>query len=311
MTTTNEKIKSMYDAAHKDAMNKTLKPGDMDKRLFLSALFDCPISSEIMKQYLVPIARLPENIISCIKSMEKAMDNNTIMNVEGVQLNSVEELALHHITLNIYLNHSINSSEWKSGENDFIARSVSCLFYSLWSPHDKVIVSWDLTTWINKQKMPDTVSSRPDMVFSTKLFEIGNGEVKPPNTSKASIDLARTRVLETCKRQLHLRLRNANSLREAVTFGVLIYGLSYEIYMVTFNDGYYPYARISVGLMSTSYTTYKCTEKMLMDLIQLKKSMNLSLQMDDNTNTNEEFAMVGKKQLLPTVSYSMILNTRR
>jgi hypothetical protein len=72
--------------------------------------------------------------------------------------------------------------------------------------------------------MPDTVSSRPDMVFSTKLFEIGNGEVKPANTPKVSIDLARTRILETCKRQLHLRLRNANSLREAVTFGVLIYG---------------------------------------------------------------------------------------
>ncbi|KAG1325423.1 hypothetical protein G6F62_008559 [Rhizopus arrhizus] len=243
--------------------------------------------------------------------MEKAMDNNTIMKVEGAQLNSVEELALHHITLSIYLNHSVNSSEWQSGEIDFIARSVSCLFGSLWSPHDKVIVLWDFTTWINKQKMPDTVSSRPDMVFSTKLFEIGNGEVKPANTPKASIDLARTRILETCKRQLHLRLRNAKALREAVTFGVLIYGLSYEIYMVTFDDGYYPYVRISVGLMPTSHTTYKCTEKMLMDLIQLKKSMNLSLQMDDNTNSNEEFAVVDKNQLLPTVSYSMVLHTRR
>lgn len=56
MTTTNEKIKSMYDDAHKDAMNKILKPGDMDKRLFLSALFDCPKSTKIMEQYLVPIA---------------------------------------------------------------------------------------------------------------------------------------------------------------------------------------------------------------------------------------------------------------
>ncbi|KAI8067272.1 hypothetical protein BDF21DRAFT_477379, partial [Thamnidium elegans] len=298
--TTNEKIKSMYDDAHKDAMNKTLKPGDMDKRLFLSALFDCPQSTKIMEQYLVPIARLSENIISYIKSMEKAMNNNTIMKIEKAQLNSIEELALHHINLGIYLNHSVNSSEWQSGEIDFIARSVSYLFDSLWSPHNK-----------GMQKMSDTVSLRPDMVFSTKLFEIGNGEVKPANSPKASIDLARTRILETCKRQLHLRLKNAKSLREAVTFGVLIYGLSYEIYMVTFNDGYYPYMRISVGLMSTSHATYKCTEKMLMDLIQLKKSMNLSLQMDDNTNVNEEFAVVDKNQLLPTVSYSMVLRTQR
>lgn len=142
ITTTNEKIKSMYDDAHKDAMNKALKPGDMDKRLFLSALFDCPKSTKITEQYVVPIARLPENILSCIKSMEKAMDNNTVMKVEGSQLNSVEELALHHITLDIYLNHSVNSSEWQSGEIDFIARSVSCKFGSLWSPHDKVIVLW-------------------------------------------------------------------------------------------------------------------------------------------------------------------------
>ncbi|CEG64093.1 hypothetical protein RMATCC62417_01130 [Rhizopus microsporus] len=46
MSTTNEKIKSIYDDAHKDAMNKTLKPGNMDKKLFLSALFDCPTQQE-------------------------------------------------------------------------------------------------------------------------------------------------------------------------------------------------------------------------------------------------------------------------
>lgn len=58
-----------------------------------------------MELYLVPIARLPEDIISCVKSMERAMDTNTIMKVEGAPLNNVEELALHHITLDIYLNH--------------------------------------------------------------------------------------------------------------------------------------------------------------------------------------------------------------
>lgn len=46
MPTTNEKIKSIYDDAHKNAMNKTLKPGNMDKKLFLSALFDYPTQEE-------------------------------------------------------------------------------------------------------------------------------------------------------------------------------------------------------------------------------------------------------------------------
>ena len=59
---------------------------------------------------------------------------------------------------------------------------------------------------------------------------------------------------------------------------VINLGLSYEIYMVTFDDGYYPYVRISVGLMPTSHTTYKCTEKMLMDLIQLKVNYQFIIQ---------------------------------
>ncbi|ORE07122.1 hypothetical protein BCV72DRAFT_227114 [Rhizopus microsporus var. microsporus] len=95
MITINKKIKSMYDDAHKDAMNKALKPEDMDKRLLLTTLFVCPKSINIIEQYLVPIARLLESIISCTKSMEMAMDHNTIMNVEGAQFNSIEELALH------------------------------------------------------------------------------------------------------------------------------------------------------------------------------------------------------------------------
>jgi hypothetical protein len=80
----------------------------------------------------------------------------------------------------------------------------------------------DFTSWVNKQKMPDSVSTRPDLVFCTDFGEIGNGEVKPVNAPKSSVDLALARVLETCKRQLHMRLKTANSPREAVTFGVLI-----------------------------------------------------------------------------------------
>lgn len=142
MNIINEKSKSMCDYAYKDTINKTLKPGNTDKRLLLSALFDCPKSTKLMEQYLVPITRLPGSIIHCLKSMEKAMDNNTIMKFEGAQSNSVEELALYHIILGIFLIHSSNSSVLQSGEIDFITRSVSYLFDSLWSPHDKAVVKW-------------------------------------------------------------------------------------------------------------------------------------------------------------------------
>lgn len=50
------------------------------------------------------------------------------------------------------------------------------------------------------------------MIFSMKLacgteLEIGNGEIKRPNAAKQEVDKARVRVLETAKRQLHLRLK--------------------------------------------------------------------------------------------------------
>ncbi|KAL0073906.1 hypothetical protein F4703DRAFT_1894821 [Phycomyces blakesleeanus] len=306
MATTNKYIKTLYDDAHSDAMNKILKPGDVDKRLFLSGLFDCSISTEIIEQYLVPIAKLPNTINSCIKSMEKAMDNNTIMESGGTQYNSVEELALYHVILSIFLNHAVIPIKIQTSELDFIVKSVACLLGPIWSSNDQVKIIWDYTTAINKQKMPDTVSSRPDMVFHSNLYEIGNGEIKAVNTPKTAVNLARNRVLETCKRQLHQRLKKARSSKEAVTFGILIYGLSYEIYIVTFENGYYPYKRVSVGLMPTSNTTYKCTEKMLMDLIQLKRSMNRSLRIDDNTKDTQEFTLVDKNQLLPTLSYGML-----
>lgn len=72
--------------------------------------------------------------------------------------------------------------------------------------------------------MPDSVSTRPDLVFHTEFNEIGNGEIKPAGTPKPCVDLARARVLETCKRQLYVRLKTAVLLGEAVTFGVLVYG---------------------------------------------------------------------------------------
>lgn len=87
-----------------------------------------------------------------------------------------------------------------------------------------IYVSRDFSTWINKQKMPDSISTRPDLVFCSDLCEVGNGEIKPVGTSKSCVDVARARVLETCKRQLHVRLKTASLPIEATTFGVLVYG---------------------------------------------------------------------------------------
>ncbi|GAA5806428.1 hypothetical protein HPULCUR_011962 [Helicostylum pulchrum] len=299
--TTNSSVKSTYDNAHNLAAEKLLKPTDIDKRLFLPALFDIPKS--IDRRYLASLNNLPERTIRSISVMEKAINNNTVIDTSGITLNTVDEMAFQHILVRMYLNHS-KPFKRRSSEIDFIVKSVSGLFCSLWSPHDEITVSWDFTTWANKQNMPDSVSTRPDLVFHTEFNEIGNGEIKPAGTPKPCVDLARARVLETCKRQLYVRLKTAVLLGEAVTFGVLVYGVCYEIFIVSFSDGYYPYERVSVGLLPTSHNTYSCAEKALKDLVRLKESMKMSLTTE---STTDEFTLVDENNLLPIVSYSSIV----
>ncbi|KAI9362357.1 hypothetical protein BD770DRAFT_382436 [Pilaira anomala] len=48
---------------------------------------------------------------------------------------------------------------------------------------------------------------RLDLVFHFDLCEVGNGEIKPVRTSKPCVEVARARILETCKRPLHVRLK--------------------------------------------------------------------------------------------------------
>lgn len=73
--------------------------------------------------------------------MEQAMENGTVINAQGIPLNTVNEVALHHILVGIYLNHA-KPSKCPSSEIDLIVKSVSELYCSLWSPHIDVTVSW-------------------------------------------------------------------------------------------------------------------------------------------------------------------------
>lgn len=141
MVTSNSIVKSIYDNTHNLAFEKLLKPSDIDKRLFLSALFETPYPNNSANRHIVPLKKLPNNIIQCVRAMEQAMENRTLINVQGIQLNTVNEVALHHILVGIYLNHS-KPIKFPSSEIDLIVKSVSELLCSLWSPHNDVSVSW-------------------------------------------------------------------------------------------------------------------------------------------------------------------------
>lgn len=69
------------------------------------------------------------------------MENRTVINVQSIPLNTINEVALHHILVGIYLNHS-KPTKRPSSEIDSIVKSVVELLCFLWSPHNDVTVSW-------------------------------------------------------------------------------------------------------------------------------------------------------------------------
>ncbi|RCH96446.1 hypothetical protein CU097_014714 [Rhizopus azygosporus] len=90
------------------------------------------------------------------------------------------------------------------------------------------------------------------MIFSAKLsngqeYEIGNEEVKAPSVTKSIVNATRVRVPETAKRQLHKRMRISSAPNTLVTFGILIHGFSFEVYIVRHANDYYPYEKITWG----------------------------------------------------------------
>lgn len=79
---------------------------------------------------------------------------------------------------------------------------------------------------------PDNILIRSDMIFSTVLpsgkeIEIGNGAIKKPNVPMNIVNETRVRVLETAKRQLHLRIKDSSSPNKLITYSVLIHDQYY------------------------------------------------------------------------------------
>ncbi|KAG1046439.1 hypothetical protein G6F43_011077 [Rhizopus delemar] len=184
--------------------------------------------------------------------------------------------------------------------------SISCQFSSLWSSHSKVRLLWDKTSLTASINSPSSVAFRPDMIFTTKLangqeYEIGNGEVKAPSVKKNIVDATRVRVLETAKRQLHKRMKISSAPSTLVTFGILIHGFSFEVYIVRFINGHYPYEKITWGELPRFNRIDGILTHALKSMLTLKHSMEQSLA-DPDANSGSLI----ESNLLPTVSYTMV-----
>ncbi|CEG75928.1 hypothetical protein RMATCC62417_10900 [Rhizopus microsporus] len=148
---------------------------------------------------------------------------------------------------------------------NLIAKHLSC----------HVQMKWDKASAATSNTDPTNSKIRPDVIFyiniNSKQLEIGNGEIKRRTASKKEVDEARSRMIGVCKRQL--RLKYAGTTDDFVIFGVLIHGLQYEFFVVSYVDVYYPFEKLAWGEFASSADSFKTLERTFQSFLRLKKSM--------------------------------------
>jgi hypothetical protein len=73
---------------------------------------------------------------------------------------------------------------------------------------------------------------RPDCIIITyNGVEVGTIEIKPLDKCNELVSVDKCKVAEICKRQLHLRMRIARTTKEFVTFGMLVAGRRYIMFI--------------------------------------------------------------------------------
>ncbi|KAI9361487.1 hypothetical protein BD770DRAFT_24000 [Pilaira anomala] len=173
----------------------------------------------------------------------------------------------------------------RNNELNFIIKQVSSLIECIVCG-SSLNLDWDITSncYINCDM--NVCFNRHDIIISTEDgTEIGTGEVKPYNTCDKLIEIDRSRIVESCKRQLHQRLVNARSTKELSTFGIFINGKHMQLSVLSLSpEGEYTYHIVYDGFLPTTKETYAFMDETLMTLIQFVRLMENSLPSPEERN---------------------------
>ncbi|CAO3653305.1 unnamed protein product [Cunninghamella echinulata] len=307
----NKEWENEYKSVYNSAKQGTINPNDMDSRLKISGIFKCS-NMELSSTRL----DLPLIVEKNIKLLKRSIHDKTFFKPEPA--NNLDELYLNHILTDVYLNHSTPPPMTnRPTELDFISKSVSFFVNSFFSSSkSKVYIDWDSTSWIYKQKnIMDKKKCRPDILFKVHLdngntIEVGNGEIKPPKTRQDQITMDRIRIIETAKRQLHLRLLHALTEKELFTFGMMVAGYKIELYAVFFKNGFYGYKKIEEFTLPTHFNTYSLMDEALEFMLSFKNAMESTVDHNNNLTSPSPSSLFLKMEpsLLPTVNNVVKMN---
>ncbi|KAG1321650.1 hypothetical protein G6F62_010702 [Rhizopus arrhizus] len=187
-----------------------------------------------------------------IRRWRKALENSDDIFIQSPSPTNLEEMAIANSLSTLFLfdkesvrktGKAVRHTHMQS-ETDFIVKYASVMLQNIFAASKKISIDWDILSFAAKERVPATFKTdRPDVVIiCCSGIEVGCGEVKPPGKGNGLINKDRARIAEICKRQLHLRLKNATFGRELVTFGILLAGITLELTVLKFENGSYRYS---------------------------------------------------------------------
>ncbi|KAG1169876.1 hypothetical protein G6F46_003049 [Rhizopus delemar] len=247
--------------------HKTKKKGlTFEERLLLSSI-------KIVSSDPLPGYHLPDSSYSLIRRWRKALEDEVDFFVPSPVPTNLEEMSIAH-TLSALFLHDVRSKRFKHknleykyypSKIDYIVKYGSILLQNTFSGISDISVDWDTTSAALKESVPDIFKSiRPDLiVICAKGVEVGCGELKPFGKAKELIEIDRARIGEVCKRQLHVRMWKSKSMKEHVTFGILLAGYQLELIKLKFNNGEYEYSLLKTIKLFGRDAYYKDIENAL------------------------------------------------
>ncbi|KAL9536643.1 hypothetical protein MBANPS3_012489 [Mucor bainieri] len=211
-----------------------------------------PVFNKVIESYRRSIAYKMDMSCTNFDEMNKVEKSLAFaLHLQSMQIQKTNQL-LSCALLSKFTNPRYNR------EFDFTMKHIFLLINSVFLS-SALHLDWDSTSNIYRYNPEKSMQCcRHDMIFTNNEgLEIGTGEVKPPNTAIELIDIDRSRIAESLKKQLHRRLYTARSPKELCTFGILVYGNKLELTMMNLTaSGSYDYRKVHDANLSTTFDDY-------------------------------------------------------
>ncbi|KAL9559722.1 hypothetical protein MBANPS3_000292 [Mucor bainieri] len=302
---TDARLASLFQAAQEKIATNRLWPSETELRLAASAIFLADDDNDTEDE---DEQHLPDTVKQNIAAYQNAVQRQCLYIPPHSSLN-MQQMALNTIISSTFMLHGKERFRSTRSELDLVATSVATFLSPLFSAHDPIQADYDTVSWVFKQHdQTDDAALRPDILFTThcndKLIEIGCGEVKKAGAAFALKVEDKMRVLEIMKRQLHIRLKNAATESEAVTFGLVVCGTSATCYSMRMDRsrGACVYREDAKFVLPTTFETYSNMDTALEAMLRLKGRMLDSLPPAEADSSSGTIWHLYKPMIRPTVS---------